>query len=213
MSRQLLPILLLTLFIVWPSKAQNWTGSVKIGASSASFEGNLASGATTWESILGIAAGGSIGYELTSGFSVAAELLYVRMGAQTPVRYNDFPATLESKITYLSMPLLLQYSLNAGEHFSPRLFAGPAGMFKMDALIAVEDREFGGLLLEEDQSIENIDWGLVFGGGLDFPVSDQTLTVEVRYFGGRMDVTKPTGELDGSELYNRSLTVLVGLLF
>ena len=196
-----------------PTQAQYLTGSIKIGASSANFEGDLAGGATAWESILGIAAGGSIGYELESGLGLMAELLYLRMGAQAPVRYNDFPASLESKITYLALPVLFQYKLKAGQYFAPRFFAGPAGMFKMDALVAVDDRETGALFYEEDQSIENLDWGLMLGGGLDFEVSDQTLTLEVRYFGGRMDITKPSGELDGSDLRNRSVTVMAGIMF
>lgn len=213
MLRLPLCLLLLGFLLGLPAQAQYWTGSIKIGASSANFDGDLAAGATTWDNILGIAAGGSIGYELESGLGVMAELLYLRMGAQTAVRYNDFPATLESKITYLALPVLVQYKLKAGQHFSPRLFLGPAGMFKMDALVAVEDRETTGLLYEEDQSIENLDWGLMFGGGLDLEISDQTVTLEARYFGGRRDVTKPSGELDGSVLRNRSMTVMVGILF
>ena len=194
-------------------QAQNWTGSAKIGAASSTFGGDLAAGSTAWKNLLGFAAGGSIGYVLDSGLGAAAELLYLRLGAEAPVRYFDFPSTLTSKITYLALPVILQYKLQAGDHFSPRIFAGPSGLFKMDAIVSVEDREIGGLLYEEDQSINSLDWGFMFGGGLDFEVSNQTLTLEVRYFNGRMDVTKPAYELEGSDLNNQSLIIMAGIVF
>ena len=213
MYRHSLFLLIFGIFLGLPAQAQYWTGSVKIGASFSNFNGNLAGGATNWDTVTGISAGGSYGYELDSGLGLMAELLYMRLGASSLVRYNDFPATLESKISYLALPVLLQYKLKAGRHFSPRFFGGPAGMFKMDALVSVHDREIGGVLYEEDQSIENLDWGFMLGSGIDFDFADQTVSIEARYFAGRKDITKPTGELDGSVLFNRTVVIMAGIMF
>lgn len=213
MYRHALFLLFFGVLLGVPAQAQYWTGSVKIGASFSNFNGNLAGGATNWDNVSGISAGGSFGYELDSGLALMAELLFMRLGASAAVRYNDFPATLDSKISYLALPVLLQYKLKAGRHFSPRFFGGPAGLFKMDALVSVHDREIGGVLYEEDQSIENLDWGFMLGSGIDFDFADQTVTLEARYFAGRKDITKPTGELDGSALFNRTVVIMAGIMF
>ncbi len=201
-----------SLFFASSTRAQ-WTGGIKIGTSYTDFSGDLVGGKTTWKRVLGLSAGASFGYELRGGLSAETELLYLRMGAKTNVLYLDIPATLTSKLVYLTMPVLLQYRLQAGQYLSPRFFAGPAGLFNLDALVAVAARPDDELLFEEDESIEALDYGLMAGAALDFDVSDQRLTLEMRYYRGMMDVTKPAGEIGDSVLRNQGFVILIGVLF
>ena len=143
MRRRALLALTLGLMAALPVQAQ-WTGGIKIGTSYTDFSGDLATGATTWERVLGLSAGAAFGYELKGGLSAVTEILYLRMGAKTNVRYLEgIAATLTSKLAYLTVPALLQYRLQAGLHSYPRLFAGPAVLYKLDAVLSVSSRPEG----------------------------------------------------------------------
>ncbi len=135
------------------------------------------------------------------------------MGASAPVMYLGVPATVRSDLTYLTSSFLLQYRLHTGQYVYPRIFAGPALSYKLGATITVEARDGLGVLTEQDDSVEGSDYGFTIGGAVDFELGGQILTLEVRYYIGQRDVTKPNPELGESALRNRGVIVMVGILF
>ncbi len=193
--------------------AQRFEGGIKLGAASTTFDGDLAAGSTVWNRRSGFAAGASLGLNMRYGFSPAIELTYVRMGATSPVVYLDIPATLRSDLTYLTGSLLLQYRLYTSRYVYPRIFAGPTYSYTASALITIAARDGLGIITEQDDSVEGTDHGFTVGGALDVEIGGEVLTLEVRYLIGQRDITKPNPDLGESELYNRGILILVGLLF
>lgn len=194
--------------------AQRVTGGLKFGITNTTFVGNLAAGETTWESITGVAGGATAELRIAGGLSAVGELLYLRMGAKTRVQYNDFPGLLTSRSSYLSAPVLLQFRFDPSAIVRPRIFLGGAALFVVDSAILVESTDTGQIFIEENESIETLDYGLMIGAGIDFDVATQRLSLETRYYRGQRDVTKPdseTGEL--TVLNNEGWMIMAGVLF
>ncbi len=214
--RSLKLLILSGLFLTVPVSvnAQRVTGGLKFGITNTTFIGNLAAGETTWESITGVAGGGTAELRIVGGLSAVGELLYLRMGAKTRVQYNDFPGLLTSRASYLSAPVLLQFRFDPSGLVRPRIFLGGAALFVIDSAILVEATDTGQIFIEENESIETLDYGLMVGAGIDFDVASQRLSLEARYYQGQRDVTKPdseTGEL--TVLNNEGWMIMAGVLF
>lgn len=193
------------------ASAQQWAGAVKIGAVSSAFVGDLDIGPTTWDRQTGFAASVAFGLDLGRGLLPQAELHYVQMGAGTAVLYQDVPVTLNSDLTYLSVPLFLQYRLRTRATAYPRVFAGPYVAFKMESYLTLAPREGGLAIIEQDQSVESVDYGVALGLALDFEVAAQLFTAEARYTRGMRDVTRPDPLLGDPQLTNTGLVFMVGL--
>ena len=193
------------------ASAQQWTGAVKIGAVSSSFTGDLDFGPTTWNRATGFAASVAFGLDLGRGLLPQAELHYVQMGAETAARFQEIPVILNFDLTYLSIPLLLQYRLRTRGKTYPRLFAGPFLAFKMESYLTLTEREGGLAIIEQDQSVESMDYGTTAGVALDIEFAAQLLTAEARYTRGMRDVSRPDPVLGDPQLKNTGLVFMVGL--
>ncbi len=194
--------------------AQRVTGGLKFGITNTTFVGDLAAGETAWESITGVAGGGTAELRIAGGLSAVGELLYLRMGAKTRVQYNDFPGLLTSRSSYLSVPVLLQFRFESSGIVRPRIFLGGAALFVVESAILVESTDTGQIFIEENESIETLDYGLMVGAGIDFDVAAQRLSLEARYYRGQRDVTKPDSETGTlTVLNNEGWAIMIGVLF
>ena len=195
--------------------AQQITGGLKFGMTQTTFAGNLATGETSWDNISGIAGGVTAELNLYRGLSVVGEILYLRMGAKTRVKYNrDFPGLLTSRSSYLSVPILAQFRFESSGIIKPRFFLGGAALFALESVILVESSLARQIFIEEDDSIEFFDYGLMTGAGVDFHMASQRFTLEARYYRGQNDVTKATSETgESTVLNNRGWAIMVGVLF
>lgn len=210
-NRKLASTLAAALLLCTSASAQQWAGAVKIGAVSSTFIGNLDIGPTSWDRKTGFAASVAFGLDLGRGLLPQAELHYVQMGAETAALYQDVPVILNSDLTYLSLPLFLQYRLRTRATAYPRLFAGPFAAFKMESYLTITPREGGLAIIEQDQSVESLDYGVAFGLALDFEFAAQLFTVEARYTRGMRDVSRPDPLLGDPQLNNAGLVFMVGL--
>ncbi len=184
---------------------------MKIGAVSSTFIGDLVIGPTTWERETGLAASVAFGLDLGRGLIPQAELHYVQMGAGTAALYQDIPVILNSDLTYLAIPLFLQYRLQTRATTYPRLFAGPYVAFKMESYLTLTPREGGLAIIEQDHSVESVDYGIAFGLALDFELAAQLFTAEARYMRGLRDISQPDPLLGDPQLENTGLVFMVGL--
>ncbi len=205
--------MLAALSIVPPIHAQRWLGSIKLGSAITNFTGDLASGETDWDPRYGLAAGVAVGYDMGNGFIPQIEATYVRQGAATNVVFEGIPARLRSDLTYLSIPLLLQYRFDTSGYVHPRIFAGPMVAFQLDAQLSLKADDTGVELNEADDSIESRDFGVVAGAALEIDVGSQRLTVESRFSFGFSDITKPNEEGVDTTLKNQGVILLVGIVF
>jgi hypothetical protein len=139
-------------------------------------------------------------------FSIQPEILYIRQGA----RMEALPDWMEDRVDYIQVPVLLKIHVIPGP-ISPMVYAGPYGAYMLSA----KGVAFIGGVLEpavdiKDQ-IKSTDYGVVFGGGVDFRLPVIKLSAEVRYNLGLANVAKNSAP--GESVKTKSLMVLVGIGF
>jgi len=127
------------------------------------------------EGLAGFHVGGMINFRLGKNFSIQEDILYSTAGAKLK---NDGPLSGKAiKLSYISIPILLRYSTNAGLFIE----AGPqANMLIRDA----KDTGF-------QDFADKVDAGIA--GGIGYQLKGATargLGIGARYYKGFMDVGK-----------------------
>lgn len=138
-------------------------------------------------------------------FSIQPEILYVRMGG----RMDATPDWMEYRDDYIQVPVLLKINVLPGP-ISPMIYGGPYGAY---LLKATGVSYLSGVLTSTDikDQMKTTDYGIVFGGGIDFKLVAIKLSAEVRYNLGLANLAKDPEP--GFWVKNRSLMVLVGIGF
>lgn len=118
-----------------------------------------------------------------SRLSIQPEIFYSQQGGKS--------GDNEIRIDYLKVPVLFKYSLSSSGTANPNIFAGPyAGL----RILAEQDGGAGFLIGGGASNIENqtesVDYGFVFGAGIDIDVGDSIFTMDARYSPGLADVFK-----------------------
>lgn len=153
---------------------------LKGGVSFSTFRGNAdvdtGTGVIAPERRTGFVGGVFLAIAAGESVLIQPEALFTQKGA----RYTSEGDELLYKIDYLEVPLLLKVRLGSGTARAA-LFAGPAAGFKLKATAVA--RTAGGEEASTDTSdqLRSVDWGLVFGGGVDVASGSGTLTLEGRY--------------------------------
>ena len=138
-------------------------------------------------------------------FSIQPEILYVRMGA----RMEETPDWMEYRLDYIQVPLLLKVNVLPGP-ISPMIYGGPYGAY---LLKATGVSYISGVSESADikDQIKSTDYGVTFGGGIDFKLPGIKLSAEVRYNIGLANIAKDAEA--GYWVKNRCLMVLAGIGF
>ena len=159
------------------------------GAGSSNFGGSDADDAERRTVIL---AGLYLVKPLSGTFALRPEVLLSQKGAKTTtILEQDVVAKAELKLTYVDVPLLLQFEPASASTVRPQLYAGPSIGFKAGCSLKVDigdvtdrsdcDRDFG---------IKSLDFGGVIGGGLVLSLGTVGTTVGARYQHGFSDIAK-----------------------
>jgi hypothetical protein len=138
-------------------------------------------------------------FELNFGENVSLvfQPMYLQKGAKTTFEETDpFIGTIKIdgsfKIAYLELPALLKVALGTGSA-RPYLLAGPSVGFnlssKLSASSEIDDLSFE-IETDIDEIIESIDFGFQFGGGIMFPLGNNTIFFEGKYALGLSDILK-----------------------
>lgn len=158
------------------------------------------------ESLLGFVGGGHVQIPIGAGaVSVQPELLYIRKGFEV----EDPDATFKLQVDYAEIPVLLRYDIPA-QSVMPFVMAGPYIAFEAACKVVVEsasttaDQDCDPDANEVDT--ESTDFGILFGGGLAFPVGPGALFFEGRYGVGLSDVDA----VENQEAKHRAGAVMVG---
>ncbi|MBN1212096.1 MAG: PorT family protein [candidate division Zixibacteria bacterium] len=126
---------------------------------------------------------------LTPSFSIQAEVLYTQKG--TEITVENIPSlidTLDVKLDYIEVPILFRYDFAVPMKFKPHLLAGPALTFNVSARGSTDD---GGSFYPDEFDIPNtgsLDFGLVLGTGVDFPLGKGAVGIDARYTLGMLNV-------------------------
>ena len=171
-----------------------------------------------------------------SGLMLQPEAMYVMKGSKLEFvgeEAAEYDIEAKMKIDYIEIPVLIKYSFPTSGKIAPALFAGPAVAFNVSSKFETEGADAEALADEipsgDIYNQKSIDFGIVFGGGIDFNLGERNkLVLDVRYTLGLMnaydDVAEdeeiPDGEVEmtglegaGLELKNSNIQFTVGFLF
>lgn len=147
------------------------------------------------------AVGGQLDFKVEQNGLFRTGLVYSRRG----FKMSDQGVTVNFKFSYLEVPLLLGYRFPTSGGPRPYVLGGANVAFKVGCSI-----EASGGGQSASEACDNIDPTLKFsstdfaavaGGGLEFPVGVNTLTVDLRYALGFQKVEKST------DIKNKGLTL------
>ena len=141
-----------------------------------------------------------------AGLSLQAELLALTKGT----KFEDADESIELKLDYIEVPLLLRFGLSSGTGFMPYLMAGPSVGFEIGCSFDVEST-FGDASGDcdedgDDNFLRNkTDIGLTGVVGFEFAAGPGNILVEGRYTHGLTDISKDT-----DKARNRSFGIFAG---
>ena len=169
------------------------TGGVNI----ASLAGDDVEG---WDSRTAAYFGGYIEYPFTPLFSLRPELLYTMKGGTTSEEDVDVTA----KLDYVEIPVLFKVNVPMEGNIRPFAVVGPGIGFNTGATWEADGHE------EDIEDVKAMDIGLIFGGGVGFPVGGgrYTISLIVRY---ELGVTTIDDSDEEADVKNRTISIGAGL--
>ncbi len=153
--------------------------------------------------------------KISDAFNFQPELYFVQRGYQfdqTPLYNTNYSL----HINYLELPALLGYNLPLDWGFNPIIIAGPFAALKLssDKQIRISNEEINGNV----SSINNLDFGLVFGINTEFAMWDGELIFDLRINWGFANVMTQPDEFisisdDPGTVKTRAVTLMTGYRF
>lgn len=132
------------------------------------------------DSKFGFTGGFLLSYQTKSFFILQPELSYTMKGATTKMG----PISLTLAYDYIEVPILFKFALPLKDspNIKPSVFAGPYMAFKTKAKIIAK---LNGESEEADlKSVTPREYGVQFGGALDFTLGKYELGLDIRYILG-----------------------------
>jgi hypothetical protein len=178
---------------------------MKAGLNIADYEG----GWRDTDSKMGFCGGAFITCSINEMFAVQTEFLFSMKGAILGeiARRDEFgniveTFTISEVLNYLEIPVLGKLSVLPRSRVKPNLFAGPYYALKLSGKHKIGSYE------TNIEYLKDGDYGLVFGGGVDFELGEGELTVDTRY-------TLGLSQIFGSSIdsRNRVISVMLGYSF
>jgi len=230
-------VLIITFFITSSTAFGQLSYGVKGGVGIASFGiADQFKEAFTMDPVLVVHAGGMANYQFGGKFAVQVEILFAQKGGELVSRGSDEwvigtdaqgnivtrtgVLSIEDKLNYLEIPLLLQYRFR-GRQLTPYLSVGPQFGFaiggnsksKIDHPTNPWESDkrsltFGGANADDYTSF---DFGFSLGGGLELELDSGSLTFDLRA-GLGMSNLDPRGR-DAFKFTNRAFTFGIGYKF
>jgi hypothetical protein len=148
------------------------------------------------DSKTGFAGGVFFMYQFSKMFAIQPEAYYTMKGATQKETIEDISIDITYTLDYIEVPLLFKLLIPIeGSSIHPAIFAGPAIGFNTTAKVKAEAE---GQSAEQDfkDNTKSTDFGLVFGGGLGFPVGKNELGFDVRYILGLSTIDDTADEAD-----------------
>lgn len=138
------------------------------------------------DSRVGFSGGAFLTYAINRQFAIQPELLIVTKGAEKDL----FIFSAHWNLDYIEVPVLLRMDLAPDGNLHPLLMAGPALDLLLSSKLHVIGEEF-----DVKDYTKGIDFGLVFGGGLEY----KHFTFDMRYTMGL------AGIIDGADDFNEAV--------
>jgi hypothetical protein len=201
-----------------PVHAQGLAIGVEGGANFADL--HVSGAATQLGHRTGYRVAGILRFGFAGPFGLETGIGLAQKGAVATPAQTGLTSNVDFNLNYVEVPLLLTLGIPTGPFpLHPRVFAGPQVGFRstcslsgtISGVSASVDCG-GGSLGTASLDTNSTDFGLVFGGGLDFPMAGPlALTVDGRYDLGLSDIN-PSGSTSTTSTKNRSFTIMGGVL-
>ena len=141
----------------------------------------------------GFAAGVGVLYAVSPQFTIGTGGYYSQQGHKATLtdQTTQLQADGTLEIDYIQVPLTVGVSFATGGSVTPHLFAGPMVGFNVTCKASVA----GASADCPSDTVESIDFGLLFGGGLSFRAGTGRFVVDAYYDLGLSNVAKdaPSG--------------------
>jgi outer membrane protein with beta-barrel domain len=146
----------------------------------------------------GIQAGASFQAGITSHFSVASELYFIRKGgklrANNPLTTDEFSLLLNT----LELPVLAR--VHFGKFY---VNAGPSVAYNISGTRKIKDGSTKISFTNSMQGFKRFDAGVQMGGGVELPFKQKRIALDIRYSYGLTNITY------SNEIHNRSVMISV----
>jgi len=143
-------------------------------------------------------------------FGLQGEVTYSRNGAKV----QDQAGATTLDLDYLRVPILLMASITSLKSpITPMLYAGPQVSFEMRCQIAQDGGEpvsCDSSQLSDSLQTNNVEFGLVFGGGVKAPIGRLAMHIDLRYNLGLSNVNGGTTS-STITVNNRGWSLMFGL--
>jgi opacity protein-like surface antigen len=171
---------------------------VHAGVNFANVTASTAGVSASADTMMGIQAGALAEFPLTDMFALQPELNFIQKGSKT--------GDVSTKLNYIEVPVWAKAKFNVGG-VKPFLMLGPSIGFLMSAKTGDTDIK---------NNLKTIDFGLNFGGGAAFAVTDtMDLFLDLRYNLGLANILKTDGLPAGTDvsMKNHGFQITAGLMF
>lgn len=157
----------------------------------------------------GMAAGAFVGINL-GPVCVQPEFLYSQHGTKFDFEIMGVTVNNTMKLDVLEIPILLKYNIPMAGNVTPSIFVGPGLGF---VLSAKQLSEAAGSSSETDikDDIESMNFGLVFGAGVNINVGSVIITLDGRYNLGFTNMNKISGST--TTIKTNAIQIMAGFGF
>lgn len=194
-------ISIFTIFSFSALQAQ-WEVGGLIGFNIASNAVNPGSSSEDYSSRMGFGIGLVADRQLTEQLYLRAEPMFLQKGS----KLETSSITAKYKVNYIEVPVMFKYLFQNSAPFTPYAMAGPSFGLLTTAKFDIKD----GREQNEEDNTSSFDFGVGFGGGVNYPYKNKTFFAEIRYLLGLTNINK---ESDESTVKNRGLQVFIGFTF
>lgn len=158
--------------------------------------------------------GGFFSVNLSKILAVQPEVYYVKKG----VNFTEENEFTSMEFTYFEIPVLFKLKIITRGKIKPGIFLGPYLAFNTKAMAFEEEY---GITTEIDMEdfAKSTDYGLVFGGCVEYQLGTRKLILDIRCNLGLVNVVKNLNTLtsgtlsDDDYVKNFSFTIMIGLGF
>lgn len=171
---------------------------------------------TSLDNKTGFSAGAFFGFDLQRMFRLQLEGQYVQKGAKATLGGNEYKV----KLDYIEFMVPLTVLVPTQGSVTPRFYVGPAVGIEASCKFS---GDFGGgsesldcgseELLQQgiDAQTKSVDFGIFFGGGVDFGVGPGALTLDVLYNLGLSDINDVPDATESVK--NQNIQIMAGYAF
>lgn len=195
---------------------ENMSFGVKGGIDLAKAWGDDVPDIAEWK--LGAYVGAFMNYRINDMLVVQPEAFFAMKGW----KFEEGEYTEKWKLNYVDLDVLARLTVPMEGMVKPTVFAGPYAGFKISADYEVElgDESEEGALEDAGINVKGVDFGFVFGGGVDFELGNGGMIVlDIRYQMGLINVIEAPedDEEDGAgeepNVKNNAIIFMVGYGF